>query len=392
MHLTAQSVANLKLAPERSDQLWFDDSIPGFGIRIRSNGSRVWIFQYKVGGQQRRMSLGRVDAIKPARAREIAGELYAKRKLGGDPAAERRTRVERAQHTFGTLIARYLAYQIRAMREDSYREIVRHLENHAAPLRGLPIDTIDQRTIADRLCIIERDSGAVTANRVRSTMSAMFSWAMRDGLAMANPVANTNKREERPRERVLSDAELRLVWKSLGDNQYDAILKLLMLTGQRMNEIAGLRWGEVDFDRGVISLPGSRTKNGRPHDVPMTATVRQILQSQPKSEDREFVFGKGSGPFSGLSRCKERLDQRITEMNGEKALPHWVHHDLRRSAATRMADIGIQPHIIEAVLNHVSGHKGGIAGIYNRAQYSAEKAQALARWNTHVVALVRGRP
>ena len=183
MNLTAQSVAALKLGPGEIDRFWFDDGIPGFGIRIRANGTRTWVYQYKIGAKQRRMSLGSVTAIKPAQARAIAGELYAKRKLGGDPASERRVKVERAQHTFGALAAKYLAYQKRSMRERSHKQIVRHLEMHAAALHRLPIDAVDQRTIADRLGRIENASGTVTANRVRATMSAMFGWAMREGLA-----------------------------------------------------------------------------------------------------------------------------------------------------------------------------------------------------------------
>ena len=161
-----------------------------------------------------------------------------------------------------------------------------------------------------------------------------------------------------------------------------------MLTGQRLSEIAGLRWSEIDFGRGVISLPGERTKNGRPHEVPMAATVRSLLKAQARSDGREFVFGEGAGPYSGLSQRKAALDKDIARLRGGKPLPAWVHHDLRRSTATGMAEIGIQPHIIEAVLNHVSGHKGGIAGIYNRAQYGPEKAQALARWDQRIRKLV----
>jgi integrase len=247
------------------------------------------------------------------------------------------------------------------------------------------------RIIADRLGSIEKNSGAVTANRARATMSAMFGWGMREGLVFVNPVANTNKRTERPRDRVLKDPELRLVWQALNGGQYATIIKLLMLTAQRVNEIAGLRWSEIDFDHGVISLPAQRTKNARPHDIPMAPTLRALLEAQPKIDGRDLVFGKpGGGPFSGLSRCKERLDARITELNNGAPLAPWVHHDLRRSAATGMADIGIQPHIIEAVLNHVSGHKGGIAGIYNLATYNTEKKQALARWDEHLRAVVCG--
>lgn len=392
MNLTTQKVTALALEAGETDRIWFDDAVPGFGLRIRESGSRAWIFQYKLGQQQRRLVIGQVSAIKPARAREIAGEYHAKVKLGFDPAAEKRRRIQQASHTFGVLVERYLRYQENELRPGSYREIVRHLRTHAKPLHKLALDAVDQPTITDLLDKIAKDSGPVTHNRVRSTMSAMFAWGMRAGVAFANPAINTNKRDESPRERVLPGTELRLVWRALdtSNGQYATIIKLLTLTGQRMNEIAGLCWSEIDFDRGLITLPGSRTKNARPHEVPMAASVRALLKAQPQTEGRDFVFGRGSGPFSGLSRCKEALDKRITELNGGKPLPAWVHHDLRRSVATGMADIGIQPHIIEAVLNRVSGHKGGIAGIYNRAQYGAEKALALVRWDEHITALVRG--
>jgi hypothetical protein len=169
MNLTAAVVTNLKLQRGEADRIWFDDSIPGFGLRLRESGSRSWIFQYKVGAKTRRLVIGQVAAVKVARAREIAGELHAKVRLGGDPAAERRTKLERSAHTLGALAHRYLEQQKTELRPGSYREIERHLEQHAKPLHGLPVDTIEQRTIADRLSGIAKTSGAVTANRVRAT-------------------------------------------------------------------------------------------------------------------------------------------------------------------------------------------------------------------------------
>jgi integrase len=150
----------------------------------------------------------------------------------------------------------------------------------------------------------------------------------------------------------------------------------------------GRQHQQLDDGAVVIALPGRRTKNGRPHEIRMAATVRKLLDAQPQIQGRDFVFGKGAGPFSGFSRCKDELDNRIAELNGGKALAPWVLHDLRRSAATGMADIGIAPHVIEAVLNHVSGYRSGVAGIYNRATYAAEKAQALARWDEHIASIV----
>jgi integrase len=216
---------------------------------------------------------------------------------------------------------RRIAAQRGEMRPNSYRQIARHLERQVAQLHGLPADAIDRQTIAGRLNSIATESGAVTANRVRATMSAMFTWGMKEGLVLANPIVATNKRTEKPRERTLSNVELGLVWRALPAGDYGTIIKLLILTGQRMNEIAALRWSEIDFDRSVISLPSGRTKNGRPHEVPLSKTAQSLLAARPRSNGRELVFGEGAGPFSGLSRRKEALDKDIAAANSP--LPAW---------------------------------------------------------------------
>jgi integrase len=196
--------------------------------------------------------------------------------------------------------------------------------------------------------------------------------------------------------RTLSDAELREIWRALPPDDYGEIVKVLALTGQRREEIGGLRWSEIDFQRGVILLPAARTKNKREHEVPMSAAVRSILEARndKRPDGRELVFREARGPYAGWSASKERLDQRLLEarqkVSGKKAqpMPDWRLHDLRRTAVTGMAEIKVQPHIVEAVVNHVSGHKGGIAGIYNKAVYAEEKAEALARWAAHLMSIV----
>src|SRR5215471_16567018 len=180
-----------------------------------------------------------------------------------------------------------------------------------------------------------------------------------------------------------------MVWRALDNSEYGIIVRLLILTAQRRNEIAALRWSEIDYGRSVISLPGERTKNGKPHEIPMSEAVRSLLTARPKN-GRDFVFGEGAGPFSGMSQRKAMLDAKIAASNDGYDMAPWVHHDLRRSVATGMAEIGIAPHIIESILNHTSGHKGGVAGIYNRAQYGPEKAQALVRWDKHIRSIVSG--
>ena len=168
---------------------------------------------------------------------------------------------------------------------------------------------------------------------------------------------------------------------------FGAIVRLLILTAQRREEIGGLRWSEITDE--AIELPATRTKNAQAHTIPLSGPARSIIEALPRRDGREFVFGRGEGGYSGWSRSKARLDERIAEIN--KRLPGWTLHDLRRTAVTMMAELGIQPHVIEAVINHISGHKGGVAGIYNKATYSQEKTTALARWAAHVMAIVEGR-
>jgi integrase len=239
-------------------------------------------------------------------------------------------------------------------------------------------------------------------------LSAFFTWAVEETDLDANPVIGIKRNKEKSRSRVLLPAELHVIWNALGDSDYADIVRLLALTGCRAAEIAGLRWSEVHGD--VIILPGGRTKNHREHVIPLAPAAHAIIARRQKREDREFLFGRGQQAFSGWSKCKQRLDAKIKEKTG-KALPHWTPHDLRRSFATyacgglpehlfatlnardkRLAGgLGIGPHIIEATLNHVSGHKSGVAGTYNRSTYASEKRTALERWAEHLAAIVEGR-
>ena len=370
MRLTAATVSALKLDADVTDKIFFDDALPGFGLRVRASGARTWIYQYKIGGRTRRVVLGHATAIKLARAREIAGELHAKVRLGGDPASEKRERIHRALDTFGTLAERFLEQYHRRPRTRD--EVVRHLQKYAAPLHPMPVGAITLRDLASLLARIDKASGATTTNRVRSTLSSCFSWAMREGLALSNPVVNTNKREEQTRDRVLSNDELRRIWTAAGDDAYGTIIKLLILTGQRRSEIARLRWSEVGGD--AIQLPGERTKNKRPHVVPLAPTARALLEKSPRNGDG--VFKSPRGVLQGRSRPTLRRER----------LGHSRHSALGRDRHGRHRHPAAHH---RAILNHQSGHKGGVAGIYNRSSYAAEKAAALAKWDEHVASVVR---
>ncbi len=387
MKFTAKTIAGLVLPAGKNDFIVFDPDVPGLGIRLREGGSRTWLYQFRIGPKQRRIALGSVAAIPLTKARELAGDLQAQIRLGGDPAASKAEGRIRAAETFGAVLPRFLAAQRARLRPSSYGEVERFLLVYSKPLHDLPLSAIDRRAIAGRLGAIAESSGPVSANRMRTSLSSFFSWCVREGLIDANPVNDTNVQPETSRDRVLSESELRLIWNGLLGDDYGDIVRLLMLTGQRLDEIGSLRWSEI-LDEQII-LPPARTKNKRLHVIPLCDAAHAILVRRERSPDRDLVFGRGQGGFSGWAVAKRSLDARIATVIGE--LPHWTHHDIRRSVATGMAEIGVQPHVIEATLNHVSGHKAGVAGIYNRSTYDREKRIALDMWADHLMAVVEGR-
>jgi integrase len=261
-------------------------------------------------------------------------------------------------------------------------------------LHGKRADAIGQRDIVGILqAMIER--GPILANRVRSSISAAYTWGMKAGLVTSNPVAATFKpAEEHPRDRVLSDDELVLIWRYADSvSHHDIIVRLLMLTGARREEIAGLRWSEItrrEDGTAVWVLPGERSKNHRAHELILPPMIIGLL---PVARDdggarRALIFAAGKGSFSSWSSGKEHLDQRIAGANSGAPIAPWVLHDLRRTFVTRLNDLGIEPHVIEALVNHASGRATvGVAGVYNRSAYATQKAAALLMWTRHVAML-----
>jgi integrase len=284
------------------------------------------------------------------------------------------------KQVFLKVVHEYLEHRAEKMKPRTLEGCRLHLLKHFEPLHRLPLRKIDRAMVAAELRTIAKERGDVAANRGRSSRSAFFGWAVGEGIVGANPVVGTNKQSENAsRERVLTDAELVAIWNAAPAGDYGHIVKLLMLTGQRRDEIANLRWSEVGDDQ--IALPAARTKNSRPHDVPLSPMARSVLDEALEVDERDNVFGRGQAGFSGYSKAKQRLDEAA-------GVTGWTLHDLRRTAATRMADLGVQPHVIETVLNHISGHKSGVAGVYNRSSYAPEKRAALDLWGTHIQTLL----
>jgi integrase len=394
MKLTQPSVNSLALPAGKTDAIYFDDDVPGLGLRLRGGGRRSWIFQYGIGAKQRRMTLGTAPALTLAAARNTAADLHARVHLGEDPAAAKREGQRRAADTFEATLRLYLPEKKRTLAPVSYAATERHLLRCAKPLHGLGIALVSRRDIGALLAALAASSGAAGVNRARASLSAFFAWCMARGLIEQNPVVGTHVAPEQPRTRVLSLAELATIWRACGDvcgtsaagTTYSAIVKLLILTGQRREEIGGLRFDEICGGYDVIALPESRTKNKQPHLIPLSAPALEILAGRPRAGD--FVFG-GAKPFVSWSYGRSLLEVALSATDAQ--LKPWTLHDLRRSVATGMAELGVAPHIVEAVLNHVSGHKAGVAGIYNRATYEKEKRAALVIWAEHVLAAVEGR-
>lgn len=380
MRFTRQVVNELTIPAGKPYHIAWDEALPGFGVRINPT-NKVWVVQYRAGGKSRRETIGRVDVIALDDARKLAKASMARAQLGSDPQADKAEEKARASVTLKIVCARYLKVAESRLKPRSFAEVQRHLERHWSPLSPLPIHKVRRADVAARLGEIAQENGRFAANRARASLSALFSWAMGEGLVDSNPVIGTNKAtEEVSREHVVTDGELAAVWRACGDNDYGRIVRLLILTGQRREEVAAMTWSEIDFESALWTIPKQRSKNGREHEVPLSSLALEILKSIPRRDERALLFGEGVGGFSGWSRSKAALDKRIAA-TGVLVRP-WRLHDLRRTVATHMGDkLGVLPHVIEAILNHVSGHKAGVAGVYNKATYRTEKREALERWS-----------
>jgi integrase len=394
MKLNKTSIAHCRLEGGKTDGIWFDDDLPGFGIRVRAGGKRVWVVQYRIGAVQKRLTLGNVAALDADKARAAAKAELARVTLGGDPQAKKAEEKARAKHTLGAVADQYLEHQKGRLKPKTHSEATRYLRDHWKSLRDLPLHKITRLDVAARVSELTVKSGPGAAGHARLTLSAVFAWAIGQGLADANPVIGSNAPPAPPRDRVLSNGELGEIWRTCPDDDYGRILKLLMLTGQRRGEVAAMRWTELDLDEAIWRLPAERAKNGRPHEVPLAPTALAIIKATPRDSKRDLLFGRGPHGFAGWGRPKLELDATINtvrEKAGKKSMPDWVVHDLRRAFASGLGDLGVLPHVIEAALNHVSGHKRGVAGTYNRSPYANDVRDAMLLWDEHVRALTGGK-
>jgi integrase len=360
----------------------WDRELKGFGVRRQSSEAKMFVLNYRTGGGARRqINIGRYGSpwtVETARkeALRLAGLVVS----GQDPHETKAAQEAKASETLGAVINRYLIVAAERQRPRTYLETERALKTHWKAFHAVSVFDLRRRTLADHLDGIKSSSGPSAATRAWSCLNTCLAWAIRRGYELpgGNPATGLNPAPAPERDRVLTAAELKAIWSATGDGtDYSRIIRLLMLTGQRRNEWGWAEWIEIVGDE--LRLPKARVKNNQAHVVPLSALALAQLPPRGRSP---YVFGNRGHKFGGWSREKADLDER-------SGVAGWVVHDLRRTVATLMAELKIAaPHVIEAALNHQSGHKAGVAGVYNRATYAAEVRDALARWADCVAALV----
>jgi integrase len=385
---TTSTIDGLELPAGKADTWFWDRESAGLGIRLRagaSGTSRTWYASYRFGNEDKRLRLGDVSEYTLADARNRVYELRRNAADGVEPTAVKASRQAQAVRavncpSFAAYAEHYLGRKLKELRPNTYRERERYLTGpHFEPFRRLRLNQISKQAIAARLNWLE-DTGvtkasAHVAQAARMALLDMFKMAAAEGLIDVNPVLGTRSplppKQQKARDRVLDAGELAAVWNAAGDDDYGRILKLAILLGSRREEIGAMQWGELAD--GVWTLPAARSKNGRANALPLPAQALEILRAIPHEEGREHVFGsRSTDGFTDWSGAKRKLDARLE-------LPAWHLHDLRRSAITGMHELGIEPHVVEAVVNHAreaSVHNKH----YNLATYREQKAEALRRW------------
>jgi integrase len=388
MKLTIRRIRELDCTKGR-DRLVFDDEQRGLAVRVTSTGTKSYLVQYSIGGRKRRIPLGSCDAVSLADARLVAQGIMGMVAHGRDPALERKAQAQAlaSSPTLGALVEQWQAIHLKDKRQSYAREAVRAIRYTFASLLKRPVAAIDRAAI---LQIIDRNK-PIAATRAVSYAASCCQWAKKRGKIATNPFADLPKAPDGNRERVLSDEEIAKIWAATATpGAYNGIVRLLLVTGQRRNEVAGLMWGdELDADLTTWTLPATRAKNNATHVVPLSPLAKRTIieySALPAAHtsDRLFPGTDTGGPFGNFARPKAVLDKA-------SGVTDWTLHDLRRTVATNLQRLGVRLEATEAVLNHISGTRGGIAGVYQRHDWADEKRAALGAWGERLTAIVEGR-
>jgi integrase len=390
--LTQRRIETLECPAGAKDALVFDDEQRGLGVRVTAGGGKSYLAQYTLGRQKRRIPLGSCSAISLAAARAAVQEILGKVATGRDPAAERKAAAleaaRKAAHealTLEALLEQWEALHLADRRERYRAEAVRAVKLAFVDRLKAPAADLSRTTVVRVLDGLARDGKPAMASRTAAYGRAAYHWAVKRGSLASNPFQDLPLAPIAKRERVLADDELRAVWEATaGPGPFNAIVRTLILTGQRREEVGRMAWSEVAPDLSSWTIPASRAKTGAVHIVPLSTEAQAILRAAPRLEDSDLVFPGLRGPFSGFSKSKAALDKA-------SGVNDWRLHDLRRTMATGLQRLGVRLEVTEAVLNHIAGSRAGIVGVYQRHAWSEEKRVALNAWGEHVAAIIEGR-
>jgi integrase len=381
--LTAAMVEKVAPPPAGRFEI-FDAIVPALGLRVTSNGAKSFVVRGRVKGQPAsiRVTLGDARYMKLADAREQASDKLRLMRTGIDPRPPKVAK--EPELTFDALIDDWVRLGL-SRRSESYRDnspkIIRR--NFADMLRK-PAANITRADVVNALDRLAHKPGEQA--KARSCASACFSWAYKREKVPANLWAGLpDMTPSAARERVLSGDEIRAIWSAAGALGYPwgAFYRLSILTLQRREEVAGMCWSEIDFDKRLWTIPGARMKMSRPHDVHLSAPAIEVLATVPRLDGSDLVFTTtGYSSVSGYSKAKRQLEAAIGE-----TLPQWQPHDFRRTGVSTLAQLGFDVIVADLILAHAPGKLRGVAGVYQRYDFARERAAALDAWAQHVVGL-----
>jgi integrase len=391
MKFTQDRIEDLECPAGKRDKLFFESgkgAQTGLGVRATASGGKTFLAQYTLNGAKNRVPLGSCSAVSLADARKAAAAIMGAVAHGRNPAAERKaaaSEVRRDALTLGALIDQWEKLHLAGKRPNYATSAARALRRSFLRHLDAPAASLGRAAVVHVLDSLAKNEKAAMAGATARYGSALFGWAIRRGSLSVNPFERVPTAPTVRRDRVLSDDEIRRIWKATeGPGAFNATVRALLLTGQRREEVSGLAWGELDPRFSVWTLPAARSKNGKPHVVPVSEEMKTLLQAQPRLKGTDLVFPGERGVFSGWSKSKARLDRR-------SGVSGWTLHDLRRTMATGLQKLGVRLEVTEAVLNHVSGSRAGIVGVYQRHEWADEKRAALTAWGERVAAIVEQR-
>ena len=373
-----------------------DGIVPGMQFIVHAGGKKSFRLIARLHGTQINLEIGDADLMTLADARAKAKRLLGQIAEGIDPREVKQEAVRTAAETVEVVARRFIKLDAKPNTR-RWQETERQIEKEVIPAWGKrPITSIGRPDVAALIDGIAERGAPVMANRVFATARRMFNWCVERGTLETSPFDRMKApATETERDRTHSDEELSLIWRASAVIGYPfgPLVQLLILTGARREEVAGMRWRELSPDRTTWTVPAERVKNGVQHAVPLSPWARSIITKLPRFVGSDLVFTTtGSTSVSGYSRAKGALDRKVAELNGGAAIAPWTFHDCRRSVASGMAKLGIALPVIERILNHVSGSSfGGVAGIYQRYSFEDEMRAALEAWSQHLLSLDGGR-